>query len=183
MIRTSVGNAEIRAMERHWPERAAGPGAEPNGPVREKDLTSRRPMVERVGTSSAAGPVTAAPPNRAAPDEAPPAPPGREARRRGRFARVPRRRLFAILAVLLIGGGGIAGYRWWQDSLAYVSTDNAQIGGYLVQVGTLSAGRVTSVLYDIGDRVSIDDVVARGVVPTTLSQTGPGTPRQQYLGR
>jgi multidrug resistance efflux pump len=96
---------------------------------------------------------------------------------------VPRRRLFAVLAVLLIGGGGIAGYRWWQNSLHYVSTDNAQIGGYLVQVGTLSAGRVTSVLYDIGDRVSTDDVVARVVVPTTLSQTAPGTPRQQYLGR
>jgi multidrug resistance efflux pump len=96
---------------------------------------------------------------------------------------VPRRLLFAVLAVLLIGGGGIVGYRWWQESLHYVSTDNAQIGGYLNQIGSLSAGRVVSVYYDIGDRVRTNDVVAQIVVPTTLSQTAPGNPRQQYLGR
>jgi len=96
---------------------------------------------------------------------------------------VPRRLVYAVLASLVIGGAGIVGYRWWQDGLHYVSTDNAQIGGYLVQIGTLSPGRVTSVLYDVGDRVRTDDIVAQLVVPTTVSQTAPGTPRQQYLGR
>ena len=95
----------------------------------------------------------------------------------------PRWLLYALLASLVIGGGGIVGYRWWQDSRA-LRQHRQRPDWRLPGPGRRARhGRVVSVLYDIGDRVTTDDVVARLVVPTTLSQTAPGTARQQYLGR
>jgi multidrug resistance efflux pump len=91
-----------------------------------------------------------------------------------------RRLLLVVLGVVALGGGTVVAYRWWQDSLTYVSTDNAQVSGYMTQIGTLEAGQVTSVTYDLGDRVSRDEVVAHVDVPTPVDTTAAGTPRLAF---
>src|SRR5690348_15834917 len=60
--------------------------------------------------------------------------------------------IFGVLAVVVIGAA-IYGYRYWRDATLYVSTDNAQIAGALVQVGSLNTGRLAGVNVDIGTTV------------------------------
>jgi multidrug resistance efflux pump len=69
--------------------------------------------------------------------------------------RSPGRRILppAILLALAIGAGTY-GWRWYRDSVQYVTTENAQIAGRLLQVGALAAGRVGVVRYDVGQRVA-----------------------------
>lgn len=91
-----------------------------------------------------------------------------------------RRVLLAFVAVLVVLGGATYGYRWWYDSLHYVSSDYAQISGSMVQVGALEAGRVSSLSVDIGDRVTQNQVIARLNVPMPVSATANGQPRLQF---
>src|SRR5262245_27247136 len=69
----------------------------------------------------------------------------------------PSRRGFPKLALLplvllILAGGAAVGYRFWYDSTHFVSTDNAQVAGYMVQVGALQAGRVSEVALDVGGK-------------------------------
>jgi multidrug resistance efflux pump len=109
---------------------------------------------------------------------APPAPatPATPTRRRG----LPRLVLPIILIALI--GGGIFGYRYWQDQRLFVSTDNALITGALVQMGTLNSGRVNSVAVDIGDTVTKNQTVATVVLPSSLGNTPIGTPKLEFRG-
>lgn len=91
-----------------------------------------------------------------------------------------RRLLLAVLGVSAIAGSAAVGYLWSQDSLLYVSTNNAQVAGYMTQVGTLEGGRVKSVTLDVGDHVSQNQVVAQVDVPTPVGETAAGTPREQF---
>ncbi len=86
-----------------------------------------------------------------------------------------------VLAAVVIAVGYF-GYGFWQDQALYVSTDNASIGGSLVQVGSLNAGRVASVAVDVGDRVSKDQVLATVTLPSALSTTASGTPKMGFRG-
>lgn len=96
-------------------------------------------------------------------------------RRRG----VPR--LLVISALFLALLAAIAfGYRYWQDQQLYVVTDNAQVTGALVQVGSLNAGRIDSIAVDIGDRVARDQVLATVVLPSSLGQTSSGVSRMGF---
>ncbi len=85
-----------------------------------------------------------------------------------------------VLAVVAIGAGIAVGYRWWYDSVHFVSTDNAQIAGPMIQVGGLDAGRVANVRYDVGDRVQKDAVVATLSVPVPTSSMANGAPRMSF---
>jgi multidrug resistance efflux pump len=78
--------------------------------------------------------------------------------------------------VLVLAVVAIFGYRYWYNATHYVWTDNAQIAGPIVSVGTLNAGQVSAVLTDVGQRVQAGQVVARVVVPETTGATGSGTP-------
>jgi multidrug resistance efflux pump len=96
--------------------------------------------------------------------------------RRARGRRVV---LLALLAVLLVAGGAV-GYRYYYDTTHFVSTDNAQLAGRLVQVGPLVAGRVVEVRYDVGQRVAKDAVVARVALPVAVGTTSSGQPRLEF---
>jgi multidrug resistance efflux pump len=91
-----------------------------------------------------------------------------------------RRLVMLLLLVLAIGGGGVVGYQWWLDSQTYVHTDNAQLAGRLVQVGALTAGRVASVRYDVGQPVGRDQVVAEVYAPVAVGMTSGGAPRLEF---
>ena len=116
------------------------------------------------GTAEATRPAGAAP--------APPAAP----RRRGSALRWL---ALAVLACLALGGGAIVGYRYWYDSVHFVSTDNAQIAGDLIQVGSLNAGRIGEVVYDVGAQVRQDDVVATLYAPVPVGITPSGSQRME----
>ena len=101
---------------------------------------------------------------------------------RGGFRRRLRNLLLAVLALLALGTATVVGYRWYEDSIRYVSTDNAQVTGPMIQVGGLEAGRVASVRFDVGDHVNQNDVVAQLTVPVSVSMLPNGAPNQQFTG-
>jgi multidrug resistance efflux pump len=88
--------------------------------------------------------------------------------------------LLVALGLVVLVAGGLVAYRWWYDSRHYVSTDNAQIAGRLIQIGGLAAGRVTAVRHDVGDRVGRDEIVATIQVPVAVGATSGGVPRLEY---
>src|SRR5215210_1477554 len=69
------------------------------------------------------------------------------ARRRPRF--LSRKVVLPVLAVLLVAGAAF-GYSAYREGLLYVSTDNAQLTGQPVQVGSMNAGRVEAIRPTVG---------------------------------
>jgi multidrug resistance efflux pump len=108
----------------------------------------------------------------AAPPDSPPSPARRRPRVRGL--------LLALLGIVALVGAGMTAYRWWLDSQLYVSTDNAQIAGRLVQVGGTSAGRVADVRYDVGAPIRKDTVVATIYAPVPVGTTANGQPKLEF---
>jgi multidrug resistance efflux pump len=100
----------------------------------------------------------------------------------GGIGKVFRNLVLALLAVVALGAATVVGYRWYEDSITYVSTDNAQVSGPMIQVGGLSAGRVATIRYDVGDRVNQGDVVGQLTVPVPVALLPNGTPNQQFTG-
>jgi multidrug resistance efflux pump len=97
----------------------------------------------------------------------------------------PRRVNVRILIPLLVVGliaGLIFAYTYWRDQSLYVSTDNAQVTGVLVQVGSVNAGRIADVSVDVGMTVQKDQQIATIVLPTTLTVTSGGVPRLGFRG-
>ncbi len=92
------------------------------------------------------------------------------------------KKLLLPLALILVVGAGIVGYRYWEIAEYYVSTDNAQVAGSLVQVGSMNAGRVDALNVDIGDKVQQGQVVGTVLLPTAVSMTQSGTPRLDFVG-
>ncbi len=92
------------------------------------------------------------------------------------------RKLLLPLLLIVLAGAAVVGYRFWEAAEYYVSTDNAQIAGSLVQVGAMNAGRVDSLSVDIGDKVQAGQVVGTVLLPSTVSMTQSGTPRLDFVG-
>jgi multidrug resistance efflux pump len=107
----------------------------------------------------------------AEPESATTQPPGTEApaRRRGPGC------IFIPVLLILLAAGGYFGYNYLQDQARYVSTENALVTGALLQVGTLNAGRVVNVAADIGDSVTLDQVVAKVALPSMVAATLDGS--------
>lgn len=87
-------------------------------------------------------------------------------------------------AIFAIGGGAalviavVLGGRMYVNNLRFVSTDNAQITGDLVQVSSTNPGRVSGVPVEVGDVVKKDQPIAMVDVPVSSSlglalTTGP----------
>src|SRR5437870_1157164 len=126
----------------------------------------------RTEPTTPGAPLGAAAPHPSAPEAAPPLQPKRGG--------AVRRLVLGLLALVVLVGAGTVGYRWWLDSQAYVSTDNAQVAGRLMQVGPLAAGRVAEVRYDVGQRVAKDQVVARIYAPVPVGTTVNGQPKLEF---
>src|SRR5581483_1585073 len=78
-----------------------------------------------------------------------------------------RRRLLLIVPILFIVGAValFVGLRFWVESTYFVMTDNAEVTGSMVQVGSLNAGRIVQATVDVGQTVTKDQVVAVVAVP------------------
>jgi multidrug resistance efflux pump len=118
----------------------------------------RRPHRHNGQTPAPAASAPAAP-EAPAPAAVAPEAPAAPARRR--------RRLLLLAPILAVVGllGLCFGLRFWYESTYFVITDNAQVTGDLVQVGSLNAGRVIEASLDVGQAVAKDQVIATVAVP------------------
>ena len=102
----------------------------------------------------------------------------------GRFS--PRRRWLKrlVLPVVLAGlfVAGVVGYGMWSEAQRYVSTDNAQISGDPISLGSMNPGRVDSVLVKVGDRVTRGSLIARIALPSAVGVAQNGQPKLDFLG-
>jgi multidrug resistance efflux pump len=98
-----------------------------------------------------------------------------------RKPRINRRALLVVGVVALAIAGGFA-YSTYREGVLYVSTDNAQIGGTPIQVGSMNAGRVDSIGPGIGDHVRKGDIVARVAVPSQVGMAQSGQAKLGFLG-
>lgn len=126
------------------------------------------------------------PPRGPSPDApAAPAPSGRSAARSALAPDelpLPRRRggqarLVGLLAVLLVVGAVAAavGYHYWYEATYFVVTDNAQVTGDLVQVGSLNAGRIVAAHAEVGQPVRAGQELAVVRIPQELEMPFGGT--------
>jgi biotin carboxyl carrier protein len=86
-------------------------------------------------------------------------------------------RAIALLMVLLVVGaaGTGIGYHFWYESTYFVVTDNAQVNGDLVQVGSLNPGRIVATRFEVGQPVQAGQEMAVVRIPQELSMPMGGT--------
>jgi multidrug resistance efflux pump len=89
--------------------------------------------------------------------------------------------LLPILGVVLAAVGVFA-FNAYRESVQFVSTENAQLTGQLVQVGAMNAGRVETVLPAVGSTVHKGDVVAQVTLPSQVGTSQNGQPKMDFLG-
>jgi len=193
----------ITIVPTHGPARFTTPAANGNSGASATGLNGHASRGGRAATETPTRPDTApAAPSRPEPAPAMPAPeatppgapateavatqapsgPERAARPKRSIGKLLRNLAVAAVILAALGAATVVGYRWYEDSIAYVSTDNAQISGPMIQVGGLEAGRVSNVRYDIGDHVNQGDVVGQLTVPIPVALLPNGAPRQEFTG-
>jgi multidrug resistance efflux pump len=140
------------------------------------------PSEQRTAPPPGRAPAVAAPPvtsNGAAPVAAAELAPAASPRQRPRL--FTRRVLLPLAAVVLVVGG-VVGYTLYREGQLYVSTDNAQLTGQPIQVGSMNAGQVQSVFPTIGSAVHKGDVLAQVALPSQVGTAQNGTPKMGFLG-
>jgi multidrug resistance efflux pump len=125
--------------------------------VRLQRTASRRPH-NAGGRSAAPAPAEAPAPQQATPPPVTSRP------------RWNRRRLLLLVPILSLVGlvALVITLRFWYESTYFVMTDNAQVTGDLVQVGSLNAGRVVEASLEVGQQVQRDQVIAVVAVPQQI---------------
>jgi multidrug resistance efflux pump len=116
----------------------------------------------------------------AAPIAGPERPPAAQVARR-RPAILTRRILLPVFGAIVIGAAAIA-FNIYREGQLYVSTENAQLTGQPVQVGTMNAGRVETIMPAIGSRVQKGDVIAQVALPSQVGMGQNGQPKMGFLG-
>jgi multidrug resistance efflux pump len=78
-----------------------------------------------------------------------------------------------LLVVGTIATG--VGYHFWYESTYFVVTDNAQVTGDLIQVGSLNAGRIVTTRFEVGQQVQAGQEMAVIRIPQELEMPMGGT--------
>lgn len=68
--------------------------------------------------------------------------------------------LYVILTALVIVGGGIGGYFWYEGQ-NYLSTDDSRLAGDIYKVMPRITGKVTSLQVNEGDHVLADQIIGQ----------------------
>ena len=89
--------------------------------------------------------------------------------------------LLPVLAVILIAAA-LFGFNTYREGQLYVSTENALLTGQPVQVGSMNAGRVESIMPSIGSSVHKGDVIAQVALPSQVGMGQNGQPKMGFLG-
>ena len=93
-----------------------------------------------------------------------------------------RRRLILPIGAVVLLVAALVGFLMYQDAQRYVGTDNAQISGEPVQVGSMNAGRVDAVNVRVGDRVHRGAALARVALPSAVGVAQNGQQKLDFLG-
>ncbi|PLS05434.1 HlyD family efflux transporter periplasmic adaptor subunit [Neobacillus cucumis] len=79
--------------------------------------------------------------------------------------------LVNIIILIILVGGGFAGYAYYNKTVNYLTTDNAQIAGQQVSIAAPANGKLTGWNGKVGDRFSKDDTI--GTILTTGTDGQP----------
>ena len=93
-----------------------------------------------------------------------------------------RRTIVLPMLLIVLVAGIYFGYQYWLGQQLYVSTDNAQVAGPMIQVEALNTGQVQSVDVNVGDHVRQGQVVGTILLPSTVSVSPSGTPILGFIG-
>lgn len=99
----------------------------------------------------------------------------------GARRRMLRRLILPVALVVVLVAGGV-GFSMYREGQMYVSTDNAQLSGQPVQVGSMNAGRVALIGVKIGERIAHGDVLAEVALPSQVGVAQNGQPKLDFLG-
>lgn len=105
-----------------------------------------------------------------------------EAQRARPQRRINLRRLLIPIGLVLLVGAAIFGVNAYREGQMYVSTDNAQVTGTPVQVGSMNAGRVRSISATVGSTVHKGDAIAVVDLPSQVGTAQNGQPKLDFLG-
>jgi multidrug resistance efflux pump len=75
--------------------------------------------------------------------------------------------LLNIIILIVLVGGGFGAFSYYNRSVNYLTTDNAQIAGQQVTVAATSTGKLTDWNGKVGDQFSKDDTIG------SITTTGP----------
>lgn len=84
--------------------------------------------------------------------------------------------LLNIIILIVLVGGGFGVYSYYNQTVNYLTTDNAQIAGQQVTIAAPANGKLTNWTGNVGDSFSQNAVIG------TISTTGPtGTPTSMNI--
>src|SRR5436189_4558189 len=84
--------------------------------------------------------------------------------------------LVNIIILIVLVGGGFAGYAYYNKTVNYLTTDNAQIAGQQVTIAATANGKLTGWNGKIGSHFSKNDTIG------TILTTGPnGEPTEMKV--
>ncbi|HEY3118433.1 MAG TPA: HlyD family efflux transporter periplasmic adaptor subunit [Chloroflexota bacterium] len=97
-------------------------------------------------------------------------------------ARSRLRRILPVVGLIALLVVGLVAFNVYWEGANFVSTDNAQVSGQTISVGSINAGRVTAIGVGIGAVVRKDQVIAEIALPSEVGLTQSGGPRMDFLG-
>jgi len=92
------------------------------------------------------------------------------------------RRILPAVGLIALLIAGLVGFNVYWEGANFVSTDNAQVSGQTISVGSINAGRVASLNVGIGAAVRKDQVIAEIALPSEVGLTQSGGPEMDFLG-
>lgn len=91
------------------------------------------------------------------------------------------RRVLLIGGLIVVAIAVFVGISMYRESMLYVSTDNAELTGQPIQVGSISAGRLEQVDVAVGSSVKRNDVIATVSLPSQTGIAQNGQPKLTFL--
>jgi multidrug resistance efflux pump len=91
------------------------------------------------------------------------------------------RRLILPVAAIVVVIAAVVGISMYREGQMYVSTENAQLTGTPIQIGSMNAGRVDSVTPTVGSTVHKGDTVAQVALPSQIGTAQNGQPKLGFL--
>ncbi|MDP4169347.1 MAG: efflux RND transporter periplasmic adaptor subunit [Bacillota bacterium] len=81
--------------------------------------------------------------------------------------------LFNVLLLIILVGGGLAGYSYYNKSVNYLTTDNAQITGQQVTIAAPANGKLTNWNGNMGDKFNKGDQIGAVMAAPMSPTAGP----------